>query len=183
MPYMPRDSDQRSSAYADTGRIGFIYALQNPSFSHVLKLGCTRKHPLSRAKELSASTGVPEDYKLVYYLSFGDCFLAESLIHDHFATRRINESREFFEVGITEAISFIETLGASAEYREGVAGQEEALSVSGGEWVEPLRRAWADVAATPTPFADLFASFDPDGPAELTEEEQAKCRALERRSL
>ncbi len=38
-------------------------------------------------------------------------------------------------------------------------------------------------AIKPYPFAALFASFDQGGPAELTADEQAQCRALERRIL
>lgn len=38
-------------------------------------------------------------------------------------------------------------------------------------------------AIKPYPFAALFASFDQDGPAELTADERAQCRALERKHL
>ncbi len=163
-------------------RLGFVYVLKNVLLpSGIVKIGATRKHPLTRAKELSAATGVPADYTLAYYLSFADCFLAESIVHEHFGTRRINESREFFEVTVEEAISFIETIARHPDYVEALT--EEINTVCGGEYMnETLRREWEEVAMFKTPWADLFSSFDPNGPDELSEEEKERCQALMKRS-
>ncbi len=161
-------------------RVGFVYALQNAFMPRIVKLGATRQHPLRRAKELSAPTGVPGEYKLSYYHAFSDCFLAESLTHEHFATRRINESREFFEVSVEEAITFIEAIGNSAVYKERLGeswdAEIEGYPVKGGTH----QRA---VKSVPTPFADLFCTFPDRGDGVLNEEERAQCRALERRTL
>lgn len=150
----------------------------------ILKIGATRSHPLHRAKQLSAGTGVPAEYALVYYHSFDDSFAAETLVHNHFATRRINESREFFEIGEDEAIEFIMKLAANRDYHDiiEVSGGEGSTTVCGDP---QLARAWAEVAKTPLPWSELFASFgEDDGEGrELTDEEKGKCRELERRLI
>ncbi len=170
MVYMSPTNDLYKS------RIGFIYVLKNPIFD-LVKIGATRKHPLTRAKELSAPTGVPADYTLAYFLSFNDCFAAESIAHEHFGTRRINESREFFEVTVEEAVSFIESIARHPDYMEALT--EEIDTVRGGEYMdETLRREWEEVARFKTPWADLFAGFDQNGPDELSEEEKGRCRVL-----
>ncbi len=157
-------------------RLGFVYVLSNPFMPGVVKIGATRKHPLSRTKELSAATGVPGEFSLAYYQSFGDSFTAETLTHQRFAAYRVNESREFFSVHVDEVIEFLHGLPNSAAYREQALMEEPDL-VTGGEH---QREAEPPV---PTPFAELFATFEDRGDGVLNEEEQAQCRALERRTL
>lgn len=173
-PPMPLTND----LYPD--RLGFVYVLQNAFMPGIVKVGATRQHPLRRLKELSAPTGVPGDFKLAYYHSFSDCFAAEALAHEHFVTCRINESREFFELHVDEAIAFIETLGMSTAYRDRVEqgwddGVEDNPVVGGTH-----RRA---VEVVKTPFAEMFATFEDRGDGVLNEDERAQCRALERRTL
>jgi hypothetical protein len=186
MPRQPSDlPDSRAranSAYEESGQIGFCYLLvskylRTPAGVPIVKIGATRQHPLKRAKELSAGTGVPDDFELAFYLDFGSCFTAESLIHEHFSRQRVNEKREFFEVEPTEAIAFISSLANSAGYREQLASQ----GVTGGTITAPWTGAshW-DVE---TPFAELFACFEDRGDGALNEEERAACRALEGRRL
>ena len=164
---------ERQSLYYDNGRQGFVYVLRSqfvtdPATSlPLLKIGATRKHPLQRAAELSAATGVPEPMGIAYYRDFSDAFLAESLIHDHFAYARINELREFFAAPLDDVIAFIDGLVSNSEYQDGLSSE----GVCGGE-----ARA---VKLPATPWAELFATFDPDGPPELTADERAQCRTLE----
>ncbi len=115
---MPRDIEQRSSAYADTGRLGWLYLITNPHMPGLVKIGCTRKHPLQRARELGAGTGVPAEMVLAYYQDFSDCFEAERLTHEHYADYRVNESREFFQVAVSDAVKFVGGLVNSSAYRE-----------------------------------------------------------------
>jgi len=186
MPNHPSETpDSRArttSAYTDSGRLGFLYVLSSPVLRTaagipIVKIGATRQHPLKRAKELSAGTGVPEGYELAYYLDFDDCFKAETLVHEHFAKQRLNSATEFFSVEPAEAVAFISALATSSAYKTGLVSQ----GVSGGTVTAPWTGAthW-DVD---TPFAELFASFGEDnGEArELTAEEQAACRELEGR--
>ncbi len=165
-------------------RLGFCYVLTNPFIYArdpvsggevpLLKIGATRKHPLSRAKELSAATGVPGDFSLAYYLSYADCFTAETLLHQRFDDRRTNDSREFFAVHVDEVREVMDGLAASAAYRDKVGGEEELDQLRGGARV----RRSKPVA---TPFAEMFASFEDRGDGVLNEAEQAQCRALESR--
>ncbi len=159
---------ERSSLYYDNGRQGFCYVLTNPHMPGIVKAGATRKHPLQRTQELGAGTGVPGDFTLAYFRDYLDAFAAETLIHEHFAHARINESREFFAVPVGEMIAFMDSLPRRVAEDAGLSSQ----GVTGGDYQRP-------VVLPDTPFAELFSRFDPDGPAELTAAEQAQCRALE----
>ncbi len=154
-------------------RQGFVYVLQNRSMRTadgrpILKIGATRKHPVQRAKELGASTGVPEPMQLAYFRDYQDCFLAETYAHEHFAAQRVNELREFFEVDLAEAIAYLDGLPNSSTFREELASQ----GITGGSATMP-------VELPNLRFAELFATFPDDGSGrELTEHEQRQCRAL-----
>lgn len=147
-------------------RLGWVYVLSSPDHTY-LKVGATRKHPIDRAKEISAGTGVPRGYSVAYYRDFEDAFAAESLIHAALADCRVNESREFFNTTVEEVVNVMDSLDTV-----GSAG------LTGGEWVDERAYSARRVA---TPFAELFASFPDRGDGVLNEEEQAACRALEGR--
>lgn len=142
-------------------RLGWVYVLSSPDHTY-LKIGATRKHPIDRAKEVSAGTGVPRPYELAYYKSFEDAFAAEALIHEALADYRVNESREFFSATLDEVIAAMDEVGGSAGLTGGAGRRAASRPVD-------------------TSMAELFASFPDDGsPRSLTPEEQVKCRALER---
>lgn len=75
---------------------GFVYILANRAMPNIFKVGFTEKSPTARAIELSRSTGVPLPFDLVCYGEFEDCQSAERDIHENFADKRVNDSREFF---------------------------------------------------------------------------------------
>lgn len=182
---MPINSDNYRPNL-DNGRLGWVYVLSNKSMPGLYKIGATRKHPLQRAKELGAGTGVPTSFSVAYYRDFTNAFAAETLVHQHFENARTDASREFFAVPIEEIIDFIDTLGDSPEYEElssqGLTGGDHA----DGELrprIDPdgARRAYQDCQ---TPFAELFATFPDDGsPRELTTEERAACNQIRRNQL
>ncbi len=148
----------------------YVYALSHPSMIGLLKIGATRKHPEARAAELSSSTSIPGDFIVEYYLSFDDPFEIERLVHEAFAEQRIDPSREFFRVDVETVARELWRLGEVYL----CTGEE------GGRWSDRKGYGTTNLAAA-TPFAELFASVPDDGSArELTDEEQAKCRALER---
>lgn len=158
-----------------TSQLGFVYLLTSPSMPGLVKVGATRKHPLQRARELSAGTGVPTDFKVAYFRDFDDCFLAEALTHEAFAEYRVNEGREFFEVSLGELVAFVDRLASSRGYQDGLG----SAGVTGGTWDKGQQfRATQSVS---TPFADLFATFPDRGDGVLNAEERAACRALEQR--
>ncbi|MCO6413221.1 MAG: GIY-YIG nuclease family protein [Thiogranum sp.] len=64
----------------------------------LIKIGKTTRTPEERAKELSASTGVPIPFVVAFYESFRDCSLAEEYVHAMLDGYRHSEDREFFAV-------------------------------------------------------------------------------------
>lgn len=162
-------------------RQGFVYVLRSPVLKWtdpedseemaLLKIGATRNHPLRRAKEVSASTGVPIPYELAYYRDFEDAFEAETRTHEFFAARRVNDGREFFAVHLHEVVAFIDSLSRGS-------ARISSAGYTGGE---------ASAAGRPpieveTPWAALFAQFnegDYDSlPEQLTVSERRRCQEL-----
>jgi hypothetical protein len=91
---------------------GYIYILFNPSYPKLLKLGKTRSSPFLRAEELSAGTGVPTPFIVVWASLVADCNAAEIAGHELLAAYRINDSREFFAVSVEVAISIGQKISA-----------------------------------------------------------------------
>ncbi len=89
---------------------GYVYVMINPSLPDIVKIGKTTRDPNERAKELSAASGVPTPFIVVYYKPFNDCHLAELVIHKYFEDKgaRVNDNREFFRITTVEAIDLIE---------------------------------------------------------------------------
>src|SRR5688572_6679317 len=52
---------------------GYLYVLINPSLPGLVKIGKTNRDPEQRAAELSAATGVPTPFVLVYDAFFQNC--------------------------------------------------------------------------------------------------------------
>lgn len=196
---------QSPSAAYEPSRQGYVYILRSPSVRGtdpvsggdvmLLKIGATRNHPIQRAKEVSAATGVAEPYRLAYYRDFADAFIAERLVHERFVKYRINKSREFFAAPIDDVIEYLSSLSRSREYAQNAA--LESTGDIGGECGEGHGR-YSGVTARhhaprasieeETPWAALFATFNSSNPEEdstlppnLTPEESHKCRELERR--
>lgn len=163
--------DPADVPHSSENRAGVVYIFTHPYMrdantgGQLCKVGASRKHPIQRATELSAGTGVPGMFTVAYWASCEDCFEAEGLCHERFAEQRVDAAREFFAVQVSEVVAFIrETLPVVRE---------------GGEWIE----GGVDGSSVERdlPWSTLFSSFDPDGPAKLTAAEQAQCRALEAR--
>lgn len=89
---------------------GYVYVMINPSFPNMVKIGKTTKDPNERAKELSAATGVPTPFMVVFYKPFFDCDLAEKTIHEYLEEEgyRVNDNREFFSMTANEAINVVQ---------------------------------------------------------------------------
>ena len=82
---------------------GFVYILSNPSMPGLLKIGSTEKLPTERAAQLY-STGVPEPFKVEFAVWCSDQKTVETDVHEELVGDRVNNSREFFRIGITDAI-------------------------------------------------------------------------------
>lgn len=92
-----------------SGDSGYIYLLINPSMEGLVKIGKTQREPDLRAQELSAATGVPTPFVVVYDAFFADCSKAEEHIHALLESQgyRINDSREFFSAPVKVAVQAI----------------------------------------------------------------------------
>lgn len=135
------------------GTPGVVYILSNESMPYLLKVGCSTDTAIARAKQLSAATASPTPFVVAYSRFVSDCNEVEAKMHQIFADRRVNDGREFFEVSLYEAATALDGLCGDKRFKP-----------------KPL-----------TPFSELFATFPDDGDGrELTPEEQARCRALER---
>ena len=89
---------------------GYIYVMINQSLPNIVKIGKTTRDPNERAKELSAATGVPTPFMLIYYKEFSNCHIAERVIHQYLEEqgKRVNNNREFFYISTMEAIQLID---------------------------------------------------------------------------
>ena len=104
---------------------GYVYVMINPSYEGLVKIGKTTKSPEERARELSSATGVATPFKVVYKRMFDDCNTAEMLAHNILEEKgcRVNKSREFFSIDISDAIDVVLNIPdnlASSEKSNGV---------------------------------------------------------------
>jgi hypothetical protein len=75
---------------------GFVYMLANSCMPCYYKIGMTGKPPHRRAAELSASTSVPEKFRVICYVEVDRPNEVERRLHDFLADFRANFEREFF---------------------------------------------------------------------------------------
>lgn len=96
---------------------GYVYVMINPSYNGFVKIGKTIKDPEERAKELSSATGVATPFIVVYKRLFNNCDVAEKLVHSILEEKgyRVNNSREFFSIGTSDAINVILNIPDSNE--------------------------------------------------------------------
>lgn len=66
----------------------------------LLKIGKTTISPDQRALQISASTGVPTEFKVAYYKHCYNCHDAELSVHRELHKYRVNDKREFFKADI-----------------------------------------------------------------------------------
>lgn len=87
---------------------GHVYILKNPSFGeNRLKVGFTKGAVENRSKVLSAPTGVPTAYQIVYQCLTKNCVLAESEVKKRLKKYRVNDKREFYDVDQRAAIRVV----------------------------------------------------------------------------
>lgn len=88
---------------------GYIYLLINPSMNGLVKIGKTTRNPQERVQELSAATGVPTPFILIFDAFFAECSQVEQYIHTLLESKnyRLSQNREFFTVPVNEAVKAI----------------------------------------------------------------------------
>jgi len=84
-------------------RDGYVYVLSNISMPGLVKIGKSRRGGRFRAKEIY-QTGVPTPFKLEYEVYTQDCDSLESYVHESLDHVRTNDSREFFNLTVENAV-------------------------------------------------------------------------------
>lgn len=81
---------------------GWVYVLGHQCLrDNVFKIGRTTGRIERRMRQL-CTTGVPGEFDCVYAHWFADCVDAESYMHSRLDEYRVEQNREFFEVGLTK---------------------------------------------------------------------------------
>lgn len=92
------------------GQPGVVYIALSPSLGwRQVKIGRTVNLD-QRMRDLSRDTGVPQEFRAVYFKKFPDAALAESVMHQVFSNQRVNDRREFFGVPVQHAIEVLDLL-------------------------------------------------------------------------
>lgn len=94
-------------------RTGFVYVVANAYISGLVKIGCTKKSPYYRADELSRFEGVPCGFDVMGYIECEDWYQIEKRVHIHL--RKFWVGKEFFEIGIHEALAALNRFGCVIE--------------------------------------------------------------------
>jgi hypothetical protein len=85
---------------------GFIYIALNPLISGMVKIGFSSRDPNYRLSELNG-TNSPADFQLAYFALVEDAEKVERLVHGQLKDCRYRSNREFFSVGVHEAVRCI----------------------------------------------------------------------------
>lgn len=146
---------------------GYIYVLMNPSMEGIVKIGKTNRDPQQRAKELSATTGVPTPFVVVYDEYFEDCTLAENFVHAYLEHQgyRVSENREFFKVPLKYAISAVISAKTKiCTYDENNTMESEsvtgAFDSSNNVWIELFEQAEDARLGLNDKFRDIDAAIN-----------------------
>ena len=89
----------------------WVYVLENEQLPGLLKIGYTKLTPDERAKQISNATGVPLPYKVAWAYRCFNGELLESEVHHALKKYRVNNQREFFQIGLDEVKETIELIG------------------------------------------------------------------------
>jgi hypothetical protein len=119
-------------------RRGIIYILANKYMPEILKIGQTTRNTEMRARELSRPTGVPTDFEIIYDEIVSDVNAAEEKIHALLSARRVNKSREFFRIGIRDAIKVVQSVSKQFSVDE----ETEASEIEVLPQLESRMRRW-----------------------------------------
>lgn len=106
-------TEKRYGLYADKGEGDqWVYVLSNPSLpKEYLKIGYTKLKPEERAIQISAATGVPTPYKVEWAYKCFNGEIVERTVHNKLKAHRINNRKEFFNIGLEEAKEVITLIG------------------------------------------------------------------------
>ena len=137
----------RAASQRHTPTPGHVYALSNPAMPGLLKIGMTRRTPEERAAELSASSGLPEPFRVEYSEYSADAPTLERTVHAALARQRRSAKREFFAINVEGAReAFRQASFATAAAERAAAAAQEAEHAE-AEARKECERAAAEQAA------------------------------------
>ena len=122
-----------------TMSVGYIYILTNPSMTRLLKIGFTNGDVNERVRQLSAATGVPKPFDVLYYCLTRDVEEIERKVHEHFSSHRV-EGKEFFSAPAIDVVMVIDSLVKKVEPDRFCAITEESLSAGPPYYCPSCRR-------------------------------------------
>ena len=89
-----------------------VYIMSNPTYPGLLKIGYTGKEIEIRRKDLSKATGVPTPFKIEFvYKLYSRGEELEHEIHSYLKEYRTSNQREFFDIGLKQAIEAVKNIG------------------------------------------------------------------------
>jgi hypothetical protein len=93
-------------------KVGYVYIIMNDCFKeNTVKIGKTMKNPEERCLELySGNTGIPTQYYVYAALRIANYGKVELALHEYFKDRRINNSREWFNVNPDEVLNIFKVI-------------------------------------------------------------------------
>jgi len=105
-------TSRKKNIYSNKGEGNqWVYVLSNPTTPGLLKIGYTSLTPDERAKQISNATGVALPYKVEWAFKCFDGEQLEGEVHRKLVEYRVNNQREFFQIGLEEAKEIIKLLG------------------------------------------------------------------------
>lgn len=111
---------------------GVVYILRNSAYREtIVKVGRTSRSSELRALELSRPTGIATPFEVLYEEAVADCERAERIVHGRLSKWRVNESREFFNVPLKDAVRAV--FEACLEVNESFLHERSRLAI----WIEP----------------------------------------------
>jgi hypothetical protein len=110
--------------------LGIVYIVSNPRMPGLLKIGCTTRAVEERLLELNRSTSAPAPFVLEAFFYSEHPYEDEKAIHLRLAGAKLKD-REFFEIGLEEALSVCE-LVCKRRSHIGPVGPPTVCSKCGG---------------------------------------------------
>ena len=118
---------------------GIVYVLSNPAMPNLVKIGkTTQADPQVRVSQLY-TVGVPLPFECEIAVRVEDEAACERALHAAFADRRINPSREFFELDPEDIKPLLRLLG-DEEVTPGVVQEDDEVDAASLAAVESYKK-------------------------------------------
>ena len=120
---------------------GFIYIMSNPSYRDgIIKIGKSAQDPEGQRVSTLRSTGVPSAFKVEYYAFVKEYNSVERQIHHRFASKRVENDREFFTCSVPEAIMAIREVAEIAFEKIHYKSEEEIAAIEAEKRAKALEK-------------------------------------------